>query len=624
MTQSKDFDIVGSYDNQRSSTFNAERTVNMFEYSDPNAKRPKALFYTSGLQDAGVQFTGVTEDAPSRASFIFNNKNTGLVEEYQVFGDGVFLITGATNNLVVTRIGSLNTSSGYVGCDANEFQIIFVDGENGFIWDINQEAYEQITDTGFPSRPIDVTYLDGFFTVANGQTNTFQLSSYNQGMVWSGGSATFTASTIDSKLTLSTDNANFATGVPVLLTTTGTLPNPLTTMDTYYVIRQGTATTFPGEIKLAATYEDAIAGTFIPLTTNGTPTNTITVNAQLQLGSMTSHPGTIVACRTLHRRLFLFSQFYTEVWENAGIGTNLPFRRNNSLLMEVGTPAIGSISVGFDRLFFLSQDKDGIGSVMEVQGTESIPVSTRALDYHIAQYAADPALGVSDARGIMIKENGLIFYRLNFTAANHTYVLNVSLSTQDDPKWHEEEVLNGDRHIAQTHAFYNGVNYYFSYNQPKMYIVSDTLPDNDGETIRRMRIGKDLAPAGYNRLRIDRFQLDVKQGEVEQIYEESDLLAETGSIILSEAGDNILLSQETSYQGEQPVIFLQISRDGGQSWGTYFKADMGAIGQRTFRTVWRKLGTIQRGQGFTPKIEFFNKIPFIILGASWNYEIMPQ
>ncbi len=38
-----DFDIVGSFDKQRVSSINAERTVNLFEYEDPNAKRPKVL-----------------------------------------------------------------------------------------------------------------------------------------------------------------------------------------------------------------------------------------------------------------------------------------------------------------------------------------------------------------------------------------------------------------------------------------------------------------------------------------------------------------------------------------------------------------------------------------------------
>jgi len=613
----KDYDLVGSYDNQRVSTINAERTVNLFEYLDPNGKRPKVLLSTAGLVNANLNFGAETGGA--RATFVFDDAI------YQVYGSSVYRTTGSTGFLSTSLIGNLTTTTGYVGVDANTYQVIFVDGQQGWIWDINALTFTQITDTGFPAKPIDVCYLDGFFLVANGDTNTFQLSLINQGMVWSGGTGTFTADAGTDILTLSISNANFATGVPVTVSTTGTLPAPLVAGTTYYVIRVGSSTTNPGTIKLATSYANAIANIPIDITLAGAPTNTILVSGQVQLGSITSHPGTIVGCRTLHRRIFLFSQNFTEVWENAGLGTNLPFRRNNSLLMEVGTPALGSIVVGFDRMFFLAQDKDGLAGVMEVRGTESILVSNRALDFQLAQYAADPDKGVADARGVLIKENGLIFYRLNFTLANHTFVLNVSMSTAESPKWHEEEVLNGDRHPAQTHAYFDGVNYYGSYNSPIFYIVDDQSPTNDGETIRRMRIGRQMSPEGYNRLRIDRFQVDLLQGalDIDDLIE-IELAAEDEEIITTESSIDIILDQEINIGGGQPTVFLAISRDGGQTYGNYLHATMGKIGERTHRTVWRKLGTTPRGQGFIPKIEFFNTIPFVVLGAAWDFEVLPE
>ncbi len=806
----KDYDIVGSYDNQRLSTINAERTVNMFEYLDEHGKRPKVLLSTAGLINSDLSFGA--ETGGSRATFVFKDAI------YQVYGSSVFKIIGTTGALSVSLIGRLEDSNGditstegYVGVDANTFQVIFVDGHNGWIWDTTAQTFRLITDTGFPVTPIDVCFIDGFFIVANGGTNNFQMSALNQGMVWSGGTATFTASSATDILTLSTSGANFQTGVPVLVSlgtgsstftantgtsiltletnnapfqtgvpitfrtssgratftadattniltlstddtnfqtgeslifsTTGTLPNPLVAGTTYYAIMVGAttdipgqikvATTFanalsntpidlttngtvtntvnststlpaplavgttyysiansapgivpgtiqvatslanamsntfiplttvgspgntvfstgvlpapldaqttyyailvgattdnPGTIKLATSYANAITGMFIDLTTSGTSVNTITVKGQLQLGSITSHPGNIVACNTLHRRIFLFSENYTEVWENAGAGTNLPIRRNNSLLMEVGTPAIASVSVGFDRMFFLAQDRDGLAGVVEVKGTESIPTSNRALDFQLAQYAADPLTGVADARGILIKENGIIFYRLNFTLANHTFVFNVSMSMPESIKWHEEEVLNGDRHPAETHAYFDGVNYYGSYNEPKFYIVSTQTSTNDGEAIRRMRIGRQMTPEGYNRLRIDRFQLDLLQGADDvEIFEDIDLLAEDEDELLTESAINIILEQQLGIGNNQPIVFLSISRDGGQTYGMELIAPMGRLGERTFRTVWRKLGTTPRGQGFVPRIQFFNEIPFIILGASWDFEVLPE
>ena len=710
----KDYDLVGSYDNQRVSTINAERTVNMFEYMDPNGKRPKTLLSTSGLVNANLNFGA--ETGGSRGSFVFKNAI------YQVYGATVYRITGATGNLLVAPIGTLTTTVGFVGIDANTFQVIFVDGSQGWIYDTNAQTFRQITDTGFPTKPIDVCYLDGFFVVANGGTNNFQLSSFEQGMVWSGGATTpattFTASTTDSTLTLSGNGFNFATGVPITLsttsggatftasaatdvltlstsnanfatgtslkfTTTGTLPAELNITDTFYSIMIGLPSTNPGTIKVATTLANALLGTAINLTTNGTPTNTvngtsilpaplvagttyyvilvgsaganpatiqlatsytnaiagtnivltsngapvnnIAVTGQLQLASITSHPGNIVGCRTLHRRLFLFSENYTEVWENQGAGANLPFRRNNASLIEVGTPAIGSISVGFDSMFFLAQDRDGLAGVMGVRGTQAILFSNKALDFQLAEYAANPLTGVADARGLLIKETGLIFYRLNFTLANHTFVLGVSMSTAEAPKWHEEEVLNGDRHPAQTHVYYNGVNYYGDYRSPEFYIVDDRVPTNDGEAIRRMRIGRQMTPEGYNRLRIDRFQIDLLQGQLDITHlVDVTLDTELSEEITTEDGIDIILDQQSVVGGGQPVVFLSISKDGGQTYGNLLIGNMGKLGERTYRTVWRKLGTTPRGQGYVPKVEFFNEIPFVVLGAAWDFEDMPE
>jgi hypothetical protein len=612
----KNYDLVGSYNNQRSTTGDSQRTVNEFEYLDPEAKRPKSLFPTSGLVNTNLNF--IPETGGSRASFVFNDFI------YQVFGGTVYRIGGnSATTLTKTILGTLTTSQGYIGVDANTFQILFVDREFGYIFDTNTLLFRQITDDAFPAQPIDCCYLDGFFVVINGGTNQFELSSFNQGLIWGVSTTTFTADdTAGNNWLILSSTTNFQTGTPFTVSTTGALPNPLVAGTTYYAINVDST-----HIRVATSAVNAALGIAIVLTSNGSPVNTIDNDGQLQEGQVTTHPGTLVACKTLHRKIFFFSQNFTEVWENKGIGSNLPFRRNNGLLMEVGTPATGSVALGFDRMYFLSQDKDGLGSVMEVTGSQATPVSPRSLDFQLAQYAAMQIGGdsfVNDARGILIKENGLIFYRLNFTLADHTFVYCPTMSTPGDFKWHEEEILDESRHPAQTHAYYRGVNYYGDYHSAIFYAVDASVSTNAGESIKRMRIGNTLAPEGYNRLRVDRFQVDLKQGVVGEQNIDFVLDTESSLDILTETGLDLLLDQSSIVQGEQPYVYLSISKDGGQTYGYRQKALMGKIGERTYRTVWRKLGTIPRGQGFTPKIEFFHQVPFIVLGAAWSYEIMPE
>lgn len=613
----ENYELVGSFNAQRVSNIDSERTVNMFEYIDPDGKKPKTLLPTSGLESIQITFEGATNGF--RGQFVYRNRM------FVVISSRIYEIS---EDLTANLLGVIGSSSGYVGIDANVNQIIFVDGFNGYIYDtVTGGGLIQITDPGFPTSPIDVAFLDGFFVVPNGGTNEFRLSQLNNGLIWSNGTSVFTVDTSTDILTV-TNSAFFQTGVPVTLTTTGTLPSPLLTSVTYFAIRLAGTT----QIRLATSLQNALNGIAIDITTTGTGDHTINNGGQLQQGTISSHPGDIVACRTLHRRLFLFSRNFTEVWENAGIGTNLPFRRNNSLLMEYGCAARGSIAVGFDRMIFLSQDEDGLGAVMEVLGTESIPISTRAIDFIFSQYAATPpvaglnSINDNDPRAFFIKENGLIFYRLNFTQANHTWIFNVSMSDRENLRWHEEETIRGDRHPAQTHGYFNGVNYAGNYREPILYKVGNLFVTNDGESIRRMRIGKPYVPAGYNRLRIDRFHLDLLQGVVEEeISDEEELLTESEFDLLTETDLPLLTQAEILVVNDTaPEVFLSISKDGGQTYGNQIKSPMGNVGQRTFRTVWRKLGTIPRGQAFVPRFQFFNRVPFVILGAAWAYSVLPE
>ena len=187
---------------------------------------------------------------------------------------------------------------------------------------------------------------------------------------------------------------------------------------------------------------------------------------------------------------------------------------------------------------------------------------------------------------------------MNFTQANHTYVYNLSQSIPDTDStkfWHEEEILDGSRHPAQTHGYFNGGNYVGDYLVPALYRLSASVYQNTEEAIKRSRITRALVPPGYQRIRVDRLQIDLLQGQI--------------------------------VSGVTPVemfVRLSISKDGGQSFGYENTAPMGLVGERTFRTVFRKLGTIKRGQPWVIRVDFYNNYPFVILGAAWAIEELPE
>jgi len=101
---------------------------------------------------------------------------------------------------------------------------------------------------------------------------------------------TYTANTVTNTLTFN-DTSLFPTGSAVVLSTSGTIPQPLVAGVTYYVINR-TATT----ISLAASLADAINGVPIGLLTNGLPINQITtfLNNNIPINTSLSYPIRII------------------------------------------------------------------------------------------------------------------------------------------------------------------------------------------------------------------------------------------------------------------------------------------------------------------------------------------
>lgn len=101
---------------------------------------------------------------------------------------------------------------------------------------------------------------------------------------------TYTANTVTNTLTFQ-DTSLFPTGTSVVLSTSGTIPQPLVAGVTYYVINR-TATT----VSLAASLADAINGVPIILLTNGIPINQITtfLNNNIPINTSLSYPIRII------------------------------------------------------------------------------------------------------------------------------------------------------------------------------------------------------------------------------------------------------------------------------------------------------------------------------------------
>lgn len=287
----------------------------------------------------------------------------------------------------------------------------------------------------------------------------------------------------------------------------------------------------------------------------------------------------LIAVRSFQGLLYFFGTNTTQVWYNAG-RPDFPFREQTNMVIEYGAYSPAAIVVGHDLLVWLGGTRYGVGPVIMTDGTRPIPVSKPPVDYQIQSYE-----NITDAQAYIYQENGHLFYILNFTAANHTWVYDITMQ-----EWSEREMIDGSRHIGQDHVFFNRRHYIGSYKEAKLYQSSIDFYDDDGEDIRRTKICQHIADEHYHNIVVNSIELDLIGGKV--------------------PANNL---------NSAPKLYISASKDGGNTYGNIREVELGKIGQRTTRTAIRRWGY---GHMFTFKIEFFCQVPFQILGILLDISVM--
>lgn len=170
-----DFPIAGSFNVQISPEIDVQQTINWYAVLDNEGKKQAALVKFPGLKNI-LTFDG--SNSPIRALFVFG----GFL--YAVEGANVYKLD---TNFTTTLLGTIGTTTGLVSIDANNGspnQIIFVDGNAGYIYDTGTGVFGQITGAGFPGQPLMVVFFNGYFIIPQGQSRSFFISALNDGTQW--------------------------------------------------------------------------------------------------------------------------------------------------------------------------------------------------------------------------------------------------------------------------------------------------------------------------------------------------------------------------------------------------------------------------------------------------------
>lgn len=269
----------------------------------------------------------------------------------------------------------------------------------------------------------------------------------------------------------------------------------------------------------------------------------------LDFVSAEAYPDNLVSCVVTQRELWMMGAQSIEVWSNIG-GSAFPFARISGAIVEIGCMAPFACTQIDNTVMWLGRDKHGSGMVYRAEGYRPVRVSTYAVEEALKQ-----STDLENAVAYAYQQNGQTFWALNAPGLSSTWVYDLSAG-----QWHERCDLSAGElipHRATHHAFAHGFNLVGDASGYLYSLDFDTYT-NDGDVLYRERTTPHQATPARNRIFFSEFRLDVEVGKTPQ--------------------------------GEQPLIELRWSDDGGETWGAWLARSLGRVGEYTTRVNWPRPG----------------------------------
>lgn len=290
----------------------------------------------------------------------------------------------------------------------------------------------------------------------------------------------------------------------------------------------------------------------------------------LDYATAESSPDKLVRVLASHGELIMMGESTTEVWANRG-GTDFPYIRNSGASMEWGLAARWSVAEFDNTLIWLARNPMGEVQVVRLNGYSPQRVSTFDIETIINGYN-----GLADATGFSYLLNGHPFYQLNFTSAKASWLYDGASNC-----WSELKSGTG-RHRAEMVAHYLDRSFVCDYASGSIYKLDPDNYTDNGAAIVSELVTKHVF-ADLERYTISELVVDM------------------------EAGVGL-----TTGQGSDPQMMLQISKDGGHTWGAERWVSMGKIGEYTRRAKWNRLG---QARNWTFRIRVSDPVKRVITGA---------
>lgn len=267
----------------------------------------------------------------------------------------------------------------------------------------------------------------------------------------------------------------------------------------------------------------------------------------LDFATAESDPDNLVRVMAESGQLTLLGGKTCEVWGDSG-AVDFPYSKVGGGAVEWGLVARWSLAKYMNSLAFLGRNRLGQVQVCLMAGGSVQPISNPQIDVELTGYG-----DTSNATAYAYMVNGHPFYQINFPTVGKSW-----LYDGQSRSWSRLE-SSGGLHRVQFAVQLLGMIYGADYQNGKLYKIEPDVFTDDGQMIVREFVSRHQSIGDFTH--IPELWLEMESGVGLQ-----------------------------SGQGYDPQVMMQISRDGGHTWGNELWRSFGQVGKYLRRAVWRRLG----------------------------------
>lgn len=294
----------------------------------------------------------------------------------------------------------------------------------------------------------------------------------------------------------------------------------------------------------------------------------------LDFATAESNPDELLCVKNALGQLWLFGSKTAEIWTNTG-ASSFPFARISGAIMETGIAAPHSIQDVGNSVFWVGRDARGGGIVYRANGFVPEPVSNEPINIKLQD-----ATSIEDITSWTYQEDGHTFYALTGGGLGTTLVFDL-----DTQQWHERSYNNAgqlERHLGQCVTYAFGKQLVGDRRNGNIYDMSLDYYDDNGDEIVSERIYTHISDMNQ-RIRYNALEISMETG--------------VGNL----TGD-----------GQDPLISLQLSKDGARTWSNWFTTQVGKVGEYFTKVSFRRLGIAEQ---MTFKIRISAPVKKALTGA---------